>query len=147
MFTIVKSKIGLRFKALREDVYLAESIGINTLNYKVLSFVISSFFAGFAGGLIVHYRVTVSPGLYDIPLMLLIILSAVIGGLGTIFGPIIGGLVVYLLKFWWLKSVITPLASLGLPINDDIILYIILIVIAILVPEGLWARVNRLRGK
>jgi branched-chain amino acid transport system permease protein len=143
MFTIVNSKIGLKFKAVREDYLLAESIGINTVNYKILAFVISSFFAGIAGAAIVHYRSTVSPGLYDVPLMLLIILAAVIGGLGTIFGPIVGGLIVYLTKFWWLKGAMTTLIVSGLPINDDIILYAILIALAILVPEGLWTKTRK----
>ena len=144
MFTIVNSKVGLKFKAVREDFYLAESIGVNPVNYKILAFVISSFFAGVGGALIVHYRSTVSPGLYDIPLMLLIILSAVIGGLGTIFGPVLGGLIVYLSKHWWLKGTIGIFTSLGLPLNDDIILYAILIVLAILVPEGLWMKAKKL---
>lgn len=147
MFAIGNSKIGLKFKAVREDFHLAESVGINTVYYKVLAFVISSFFAGIAGAAIVHYRITVSPGLYDIPLMLIIILAAVIGGLGTIFGPIIGGFVVYLTKYWWLKGALSGLQTVGLPINDDIILYAILIVLAILMPEGLWIKVRKLFQK
>ncbi|MEM3737119.1 MAG: branched-chain amino acid ABC transporter permease [Candidatus Bathyarchaeia archaeon] len=144
MFAVVNSKIGLKFKAVREDFYLAESVGINTVYYKVLAFVISSFFAGVAGAAIVHYRISVSPSLYDIPLMLLIILAAVTGGIGTIFGPIIGGLVVYLIKYWWLKGAISALQTAGLPVNDDIILYTILIVLAVLMPEGLWLKIRKL---
>ena len=143
MFTIVNSRVGLKFKTVREDLNLAEAVGINTVNYKVLAFIISSFFAGITGAAIVHYRSTVSPGLYDIPLMLLIILAAVIGGLGTILGPIIGGLIVYLTRYWWLKGAISAFTVAGLPINDDIILYIILIALAILAPEGLWVKVRR----
>lgn len=143
MFIIVNSRVGLKFKAIREDSYLAESIGVNTVIYKVLAFVITSFFAGITGAAIVHYRSTVSPGLYDVPLMLLIILAAVIGGLGTIFGPIIGGLIVYLSRYWWLKGMIGAFTVIGLPINDDIILYTILIAIAILAPEGLWPKVSK----
>ncbi len=144
MFTIVNSRIGLKFKAIRDDLDLAEAVGIDTVKYKVLAFVISSFFAGIAGAAIVHYRVTVSPDLYDVPLMLLIILAAVIGGLGTIFGPLIGGLIIYLTKYWWLKGAMATIAATGLPINDDIILYAILVVIAILAPEGLWIKAKKL---
>ncbi len=143
MFTIVNSKVGLKFKAVREDFYLAESVGVDTVNYKVLAFVISSFFAGIAGAAIVHYRITVSPGLYDVPLMLLIILATVIGGLGTILGPIIGGFIVYLTKYWWLKGVMGAFAVVRLPINDDIILYAILIALAILAPEGVWPKARK----
>lgn len=140
MFILANSKIGLKFKAVRDDLLLAESVGVNTVKYKILAFIIASFFAGIAGGLMVHYRSTVSPGFYDVPLMLLIILSAVIGGLGTVIGPVVGGLVVYLAKYWWLKGAMSALAVAGLPLNDDIILYAVLIVLAILVPEGLWTK-------
>ncbi len=136
MYLIVRSSIGYKFRAIRDDETLAESVGIDTVKYKVLSFVISSFFAGIAGACVVHYRITVGPSMFDIPLMLLIILSAVIGGLGTLFGPIIGGFVIYLMKNWWLKGMVG--LSDVVPINDEVILYIILIVVAILAPEGIW---------
>lgn len=144
MYAIVNSKVGLKFKAVREDPYLAESVGINTVKIKVLAFMVSSFFAGLAGALIVHYRGTVSPSLYDVPLMLLVILAAVIGGLGTIFGPMVGGLIVYLAKHWWLKGAVAALTSTGLPINDDIILYAVLIAMAVLLPEGIWMRARKI---
>jgi len=130
---IVKSRIGLRFMAIRDSEELAESIGIDTTKYKVLAFVLSSFFAGIAGAAIVNYRYTVGPELYDVPLMLLIILSAVLGGLGTIYGPLIGAVVIYLAKNWWLRDLI-DIASL--PVNDEVLLYAVLIAIGILMPRG-----------
>jgi branched-chain amino acid transport system permease protein len=135
MLHIVNSKLGLKFKAIREDEELAESLGVDTTKYKVLAFVISSFFAGIAGSAVIHYRITVSPDLYDVPLMLLIILSAVIGGLGTMYGSVAGGVIIYLAKNWWLKEVI-DLASL--PINDEIVLYGILIIVGIFMPHGIY---------
>ena len=139
MLLIVNSRIGLKFKAIREDEELAESIGIDTTKYKVLAFVISSFFAGVGGATIVLYRITVSPDLYDIPLMLLIILSAVIGGLGTIYGPVLGAFVIYLAKNWWLKEILNNLIKIApIPINDDIILYLILIIVGVLMPQGIY---------
>ncbi len=114
---IVRSDLGYRFMAVRDDEALAESLGINVVKYKIISFTISSFFAGIGGALIVLYRITVGPDLYDIPLMLMIILSAVLGGLGTLYGPVIGGIIVYLLKNFFLKMVIPQAASI--PINDE----------------------------
>lgn len=144
MYAIANSKMGLKFKAVREDPYLAESLGIDTVKVKVLAFMVSSFFAGLAGALIVHYRGTVSPSLYDVPLMLLVILAAVIGGLGTVFGPMVGGLIVYLAKHWWLKGAMAAITSTGLPLNDDIILYAVLIAMAVLLPEGIWSRAMKI---
>ena len=138
MLAIVNSRIGLRFKAVRDSEELAESLGIDTTRYKVLAFVISSFFAGIAGAAIVHYRITVSPELYDVPLMLLVILSAVIGGIGTIIGPLFGAIVIYLAKNWWLRELI---ATASLPINDEIVLYALLIAVGITLPRGIYAEV------
>ncbi len=143
IYFIVNSRIGLRFRAVRDDEDLAESIGVNVVRYKILSFVISSFFAGIGGAAIVHYRITIGPDLYDIPLMLLIILSAVIGGLGTLYGPLFGGIVIYLMKSWWLRSLLPSIPE-WLPINDDVILYAILIAVGVLAPEGIWGRVREM---
>ncbi len=144
MLYIVNSSLGLKFKAVRDDEDLAESLGIDVTKYKVIAFVISSFFAGISGASIVHYRITVSPDLYDIPLMLLIILSAVIGGLGTMLGPTIGGILIYLAKNWWLKEIIE---IANLPINDEIILYIILIVVGLLMPKGFFETLKKFGNK
>ncbi len=147
MLLIVNSRIGLKFKAIREDEELAESIGIDTTKYKVIAFVISSFFAGVGGATIVLYRITVSPDLYDIPLMLLIILSAVIGWLGTIYGPVFGALIIYLAKNWWLKWILSNLFKIApIPINDDIILYLILIIVGISMPQGIYVELRRKLG-
>jgi branched-chain amino acid transport system permease protein len=100
--------------------------------------VISSFFAGLAGATIIHYRITIGPDVFDIPLMLLIILSTVIGGLGTLYGPILGGFIIFLAKNWWLKGVATQISQV-LPLNDEAILYTILIVVAIFAPHGIWS--------
>ena len=135
LLLVVRSRIGLRFMAIRDSEELAESLGIDTTKYKILAFVISSFFAGIAGAAIVNYRLTVGPDLYDIPLMLLIILSAVLGGLGTIFGPLFGAIVIYLAKNWWLKDAIT---ALSLPLNDEILLYALLIAASLVMPKGFY---------
>ena len=140
MHFILNSRLGLKFMAVRDDEDLAESVGIDTVKYKLISFTISSFFAGVAGAAMVHYRLVVSPDLFDIPLMLLIILAAVIGSLGTFIGPIIGAIIVYILKFWWLKPLVPLLSGFYIPLNDDIILYTILIILAIVFPEGIWAK-------
>ncbi|WP_290725137.1 branched-chain amino acid ABC transporter permease [Archaeoglobus sp.] len=139
MKKIVDSRIGLRFMAVRDSEELAESLGINTTRYKVLAFVLTSFFAGIAGAMVVNYRFTVSPELYGVPLMLLIILSAVLGGLGTLYGPLIGAMVIYLAKNWWLGDIIR---TFSLPINDEIVLYAILIAVGILMPEGLYHEIK-----
>ncbi len=130
---VVNSKIGMRFMAIRDNEELAESLGIDTTLYKMLSFTISSAIAGFLGAFIVLYRLTVAPDLYGIDLMLLIILATVIGGLGTIYGPFFFGIIVYILKLIAIREM---LEILSLNMSDEIVLYAILIVTAITMPEG-----------
>lgn len=144
LYGIKNSKLGLTLIAIREDNTLAESLGINIYLYKVFAMGISSFFAGLSGALLVHYRITVSPDLFDIPLMLLIILAVVIGGLGSIIGPVIGGFLIYILKYWVLKVYLVPYLPPTVPINDDIILYILLILIAVTMPHGIYDRLRKL---
>lgn len=136
MLLVTRSKIGLRFRAVRDSEELAEALGIDAAKYKILAFVLSSFFAGIAGAIFVNYRMTVAPDLYDVPLMLLIILSAVIGGLGTLWGPFFVGILVYLAKNWWLTAF-----RFGI-VNEEIILYTILIAAAILMPRGIYNEIR-----
>ena len=144
MLAVVKSSLGLKFKAIREDQEAAEAAGIDTVKYKLIAFLISSFFGGIGGAAIIHYRITISPEVYDIPLMLLIILAGVIGGLGTIYGPIIGGFLIYLAKNWWLREFVDRfLQGTHLPINDEVILYVLLIIIAIFMPGGAFEEIRK----
>ncbi|MCX8172960.1 MAG: branched-chain amino acid ABC transporter permease, partial [Archaeoglobaceae archaeon] len=142
MMYIAKTKIGLRFKAIRDSEELSEALGIDTTRYKILAFVLSSLFSGLAGAVIVNYRYTVAPDLYGVPLMLLIILSAVIGGLGTIVGPLLMSIFLYLSKIWWLKTI-----AFGV-VNEEIILYAILILFGIFMPKGVYNEISeRFRKK
>ncbi len=138
---VVKSPLGIKLKAIREDEELAEAVGVDVVKYKLIAFCLSAFFAGLAGAVMVHYRITVGPDLFDIPLMLMIILAAVIGGLGTIYGPIVGAFLIYLAKnyiFVWIVQ------KLSLNVSDEIFLYILLIIIILKSPEGMFEKVRRM---
>ena len=92
IYYIMKSKIGLAFRAIHQNEAEAKMVGINTAKYKLYAFVISTFIAGLAGGLYAHFlryiRVSIfTPANSFEPLMM-----SVIGGLGTIEGPIIGSI-------------------------------------------------------
>ncbi len=137
---IIRSPLGIKLKAIREDEELAEAVGIDVVKYKLIAFCLSAFFAGLAGAVMVHYRITVGPDLFDIPLMLMIILAAVIGGLGTIYGPIIGAFLIYLAKNYIFVRIVQ---ELSLNVSDEIFLYILLIIIILKSPEGLFEKVRR----
>ena len=90
LYRIEKSRIGLTLHAVHWKAPLAESVGINTWHYKVLAFVIGSFFVGIAGSLKVHYLGTITPNQFGIGFMVFILIWVIVGGYRKWYGPIIG---------------------------------------------------------
>jgi branched-chain amino acid transport system permease protein len=87
---IIHSEMGLSFRAVLNDELAASSSGINTIRVRVLAFTISSAMAGVAGGLYGHYLMLITPDIPSLGQMFLVLAMAVIGGMGTFAGPIIG---------------------------------------------------------
>ena len=92
MYLIMKSRIGYAFKAIHGNEQEAKMIGINTTKYKLIGFVISTFFAGVAGGLYVYFIQFVDNSIFSPANSFLPLIMTVIGGLGTVSGPIIGAI-------------------------------------------------------
>jgi branched-chain amino acid transport system permease protein len=144
LYRVVNSKFGLRLKAIRDDPELAESLGINVFKHKVIAFCISAFVSGLAGAITAFYRLSVGVDLFGVPLMLLIIISAVFGGLGTFFGAIIGALTIYILKNWILMEVSYSTGIMGL---DNLIIYATLIILILKMPHGIFGLIKRFKEK
>jgi len=98
LYRIENSRIGLTLHAVHWNAPLAESIGINTWNYRSLAFVIGSFFVGLAGVLKVHYIGTVTPKQFDIGFMVFILIWVIVGGYRTFYGSILGAVVLSVLE-------------------------------------------------
>ena len=95
VYYVTRSRIGLALKALREDETSAASHGIYILQYKVLAFAIGSFLMGLVGSLYAYYLFMVQPnGVMNLNWMFLPILICVLGGNGTILGPIVGSFII-----------------------------------------------------
>jgi branched-chain amino acid transport system permease protein len=122
------TRAGRAFRAIREDEVLAESLGINTTVYKLLAFGLSSGLAGLAGTLYAYYIQLVSPTVATAATTSLVIGMAVFGGLGTIWGPALGALLLYAvnegLRF---IGVVYNLVAVGL----------VIMVFVIFLPRGL----------
>jgi len=92
---VMKSKWGYYFLSIREDQDAAESLGIDTHHYKMLSLNIAAFLTGMAGALFMNYMGFIDPevvfSLHDISIMA--ILVGIVGGVGTVFGPVVGAFV------------------------------------------------------
>jgi len=95
MYWLIHSKYGLFFAAIREDEDAAAVYGLKVTRLKILSFTISSMWAGLAGGYYAHLIGFISPAIADFSIMGLIITTVVMGGMGTFWGPFIGALTAY----------------------------------------------------
>lgn len=90
LYLLIRSPLGTGLTALRDNPPLAAARGVGPLRYQLVSFAISGFFAGLAGGLYAFTYGVVSPSLMGLGPMTLLVTMLVIGGLGTLTGPLIG---------------------------------------------------------
>ena len=94
-FCILRSDIGRSFMALREDPLAAAAAGINVQKYKSLAFIFSAFYAGAAGSLTAHMSPGfIHPNSYMLAEMVTLLLMVILGGIGHIWGGIVGAIVV-----------------------------------------------------
>ncbi len=100
---LINSSYGRAFKAIRDDEVAAEAMGINLFKHKMLSFVISSFFAGVGGALLAMYQTTVQAAPFKSAMTYEILLIVVIGGIGSISGSCIASFLYIACNEWWLR--------------------------------------------
>jgi branched-chain amino acid transport system permease protein len=93
MRRIDKSSLGSTFRGIAQSDSLAESLGVNIARYKVLAFGISCFFCGVAGSFFAHYMAFVHPDNFNIWLSAYMVIYSIVGGMGSVAGPILGSLV------------------------------------------------------
>jgi branched-chain amino acid transport system permease protein len=91
---LIRSSFGRAFISIRDDEIAAEAMGVDTTRYKVLSFVVSSMFAGIAGGLFGHFTMYLHPNSFLFTTSFYLIIMIVVGGLGSIEGAILGAVLV-----------------------------------------------------
>jgi branched-chain amino acid transport system permease protein len=126
---MAKSYVGLALVSIRDDEAAAEANGINVLKFKVLAFAVAAFFAGMSGAVLANYVFTVDPqGFYGLNWTLYPVLICVLGGAGTITGPIIGGL---------LLTAVFEIARYFLPEIHPIFSGLFIILAIIFLPHGL----------
>ncbi|MFQ5611093.1 MAG: branched-chain amino acid ABC transporter permease [Anaerolineae bacterium] len=91
---IRRSRFGLGLLAIRDDEGKAEMVGVNTTLYKALAFGISAYFVGLAGGVWSYFTTHISPIFaFDIIVGVQMILMTMLGGLGTLWGPVLGAFI------------------------------------------------------
>ncbi len=87
---LFRTRVGRAFIAIRDRDISAEVLGIPLLNYKLLSFGLSSFYAGVAGGLWAYFFRVVTPESFPLSMSIFFLAAIIVGGMGTILGAILG---------------------------------------------------------
>lgn len=157
---IMKTKIGRAFVAIRDSDIAAEVIGVNLMIYKTLSFAVSAFYAGVAGGLFGFVLGFFNPEPFNLILSIIFLVMIVVGGLGSILGAILGASLITVLQFSLLKNIqempylgdfLVSISTrwftvVGLENFNSIILGLVMIGIVIFEPLGMfgvWIRIKK----
>jgi branched-chain amino acid transport system permease protein len=124
---LVDSRMGRALRAIHENELIANSLGVNTERYKVLIFSISAAYASLAGSLYAHYLSFISPKTFDIFYSIQVVTMVVVGGVGNLWGGLLGA------------AVLTTLPEVLHAMRDyALLLYgIILMGVLVFFPEGL----------
>jgi branched-chain amino acid transport system permease protein len=137
---IERRRFGAYLIAIREDESACEALGVNTFRYKMLAMVVSSFLTGVGGTFYAFYLMSLQPNTaFGIPLSVDIIMRPIVGGAGTVLGPIFG------------SFILSPLAELarqyfatGGWTGVHLIVYgILLVAVVVFLPEGAYPRLRR----
>ena len=139
---LINSSYGRAFKAIRDDEVAAEAMGISLFKHKMLSFVISSFFAGVGGALLAMYQTTVQAAAFKTAMTYEILLIVVIGGIGSISGSCIASFLFIACNEWWLRFLDSgSFFGLNVPFFRDgfrkVIFSIIIMVVVLFFSRGI----------
>ena len=127
------SKYGLSLLAIRDDEERALGLGVKTYLYKLASYVLSSFFIGMVGAVLVYYTGTIYPySAFNTNFNITVTVITLVGGIGTVIGPIVGGLLLVPLQQYLNTQFGTVAANFGLVVFGTILLLTV-----ILLPEGI----------
>ncbi len=137
--TLVNSTHGRGFIATHDDEVAAEAMGLDTTRYKIVAFVTGAFFAGVAGGLWGHFKLTISPKEFDFNRSIEIVVMVIVGGMGRTAGVMAAATVLTLLPEG-LRLVAGLSPSLKWVGESRPLLYaLMLIALMLLRPQGLFA--------
>jgi branched-chain amino acid transport system permease protein len=148
---LIKTKVGRAFIAIRDSEVAAQTMGVNLTYYKTLAFAVSAFYTGVAGGLYAFALGFIEPQIFNLMLSILFLAMVVVGGLGSIVGPVAGAILLSLLdlklqtvqNFPVLGSILLYMSKQwftvsGLPNIQYVIYGLIMFLIVVFEPLGLF---------
>jgi branched-chain amino acid transport system permease protein len=142
---LLKSRVGYYWQAIREDEAAARSLGINTFRYKMIAVVISAGMTAVAGVFFAFYYNNLFPEqVFHISRSIEIILGPIIGGIGTLFGPIIGAFLLTGLSE--LMQELLAKVGFDVPGAKHVFYGVCLLVVVMVLPDGVWPWLARKLG-
>lgn len=141
-YAITITKPGYYFRAIKDESDAARSLGINIINYKMFAMAVSAFFTGVGGAFYAQYVLYIDPNsVMNFMLSVLIMLIPVLGGIGTLWGPVLGAFILIPL------SEFTRVYLSGAGGALDLVVYgALIMLVAIFEPRGMWAFIERFTG-
>jgi branched-chain amino acid transport system permease protein len=135
-----RGKLGLYFRAIREDPDAARSLGVDLTRYKLVAICISAAFTSVAGSQLAQYVLIIDPeSVFPLLLSILIVLMTMLGGLGTLWGPMIGAAILFPL------SELTRVWFGGIGGAEDLMIYgALILLISVFWPGGVISLLRRL---
>src|SRR5271163_3035242 len=134
LFSLARSPVGLILQASGQDPMQASALGFNVTKHKLTAFIISAFFSGLAGALLVFYLGSASVGTFvDITVGVQVIIAAVLGGRRTILGAVLGS--VFLIA---MSELLRPLGDLS-----NFIVFALALVVVLFFPSGFFGLITR----
>ena len=141
----MRSRVGYFWLAIREDEIAARAAGIDTFRYKMIAVMVSAAVTSFAGVFYAFFYNNLFPEqVFSIGRSIEIILGPIIGGIGTLFGPILGAFVLTGLA----ETLNTAMTACGidLPGATQVFYGICLLIVVVALPDGVWPPLARLLG-
>lgn len=142
---LLRTRIGYYWQAIREDPDAAQALGINTFRYKMLAVLISSAMSALSGVFFAFYYNNLFPEqIFNMSRSIEIILGPIIGGVGTLFGPILGAVVLTVLA----DGITELMAVFGweIPGVKHVFYGFCLLVVIVFLPNGIWPMLARRLG-
>jgi branched-chain amino acid transport system permease protein len=139
---LLRSRVGYFWQAIREDEEAARALGIDTFRYKMIAVVISAGMTAVAGVFFAFFYNNLFPeNIFHISRSIELILAPIIGGVGTLFGPIVGAFVLTGLS----EAVTETLHAMGfdIPGAKQVFYGICLLVVVMVLPDGIWPWIAR----
>ena len=144
-FALLGSRAGYYWQAIREDEEAAQALGINTFRWKMLAVMLSSAMTAVSGVFFAFYYNNLFPEqIFHISRSIEIILGPIIGGVGTLFGPILGAAVLTILA----DTITEVLAALGweIPGVKQVFYGVVMLLVIMFLPHGIWPTIAKRLG-